>query len=433
MNAGDRVGPYQLVEPLGTGGMGEVWSADDPTGAAGGAPRRVALKLLDPALVGDPDARARFAREVAAARRVRSSSVAGLLDADLEADRPWLASAYVAGPTLHEHVSRHGPLEAGPLRALATALADALVAIHAAGVVHRDLTPRNVVLGPDGPRVVDFGIAWFPGAPAVTRTGAWVGTPAWMPPERLTSDEVTAASDVWSWGAVLAYAALGRPAVGAASPDVAAQRVVQGIVDLDGVPDALLPWVEAAMAPDPRARPTATELRAAMLDGAPVPPPPPSPPPVGPELTAVAGTRASTTRPGPDRDGAPDPTRVHPGGPAGPVDHAGGGRGIRDRRTLVRWASALVVLAGAVVLGLVADPLVAIIALAVLVMVAVVLRVARESRPEGATSVPPTWAVGLAGPIVLAVGLVRAFGPLWGMVALVALAVLFVLLGGDIG
>ena len=208
--------------------MGEVWLAEDPTGASGGAPRRVALKLLDPTRVDDPDARARFAREVEAARRVTGPTIAALLDADVDAPQPWLASAYVAGPTLADHVTAHGALGDVALRALGSALAEALVAIHAAGVVHRDLTPRNVVLGPDGPRVVDFGIAWYDGAASITQTGARVGTPSWMAPERLTHDEVTASGDVWSWGAVMAYAALGYPAVGGSGPEVVAAPHHQG-------------------------------------------------------------------------------------------------------------------------------------------------------------------------------------------------------------
>ena len=167
-----------------------------------------------------------------AARRVTGPTIAALLDADVDAPQPWLASAYVAGPTLAEHVAAHGALGDVALRALGAALAEALVAIHAAGVVHRDLTPRNVVLGPDGPRVVDFGIAWYDGAAAITETGARVGTPAWMAPERLTHDEVTAAGDVWSWGAVMAYAALGYPAVGGGGPEVVAYRILRGEVDL---------------------------------------------------------------------------------------------------------------------------------------------------------------------------------------------------------
>ncbi len=444
MTADRRVGSYRLVELLGRGGMGEVWRADDVTGAAGGAPRQVALKLLDPARARDPDARARFGREVAAARRVRGASVAALLDADVDADQPWLASVYVAGPSLDEHVGRHGPLADAPLRALGAALADALVSIHGAGVVHRDLTPRNVVLGPDGPRVVDFGIAWYPGSAAVTRTGSWVGTPAWMAPERLASDRVTAASDVWSWGAVMAFAAQGTPPVAGDTPEVTIHRLAAGIVDLDGVPAWLRPSVAAAMALDPARRPSAAALLAALsgAPGAPVPVPPPTTmpdgggptvvqPPLPPtrrytaDSPEVAGREHGAHRPGAGRSGRELPTV---GGPSG-----GGVQGRATGRRLARWGSAAVLVAGAVVVGMVGGLLVAVIALAVLVLAAVALRVARERLPDGARPVPPTWAVVLAGPVVLGTALVDELGPVWGAAALVALIVVFFLLGGDIG
>lgn len=406
MSAPRRVGPYQLVERLGRGGMGEVWLAEDPTGAAGGAPRRVALKLLDPGLVDDAAARARFAREVAAAGRVSGPTVAPLLDADVEAPQPWLASAYVAGPTLDQHVERHGPLGPGPLRALGEALADALVHIHAAGVVHRDLTPRNVLLGPDGPRVVDFGIAWFAGAPPVTQAGSWVGTPSWMPPERLTGGPDTAAGDVWSWGAVMAYAARGWP-VASGPADASARKVMAGDLDLRRLP----PWLEgplrAALATDPAARPTAAALRAAMSAG------------VAPAVTVPEGVPPTAVEPGPPA------TRVAP-----PEPVAGEGAGVE--RAVARWLSALAVLAVAAVVGLLADLLVTVIVVAVLVVTAVGLGLAREQAPVEARPIPPTWAVGLAGPLALGVGVAQIVGPIGGVAVVLALIALFFLLGGDI-
>ncbi len=455
MSAGHQVGPYRLLERLGRGGMGEVWLAEDPTGAAGGAPRRVALKLLDPGLVDDRDSRARFAREVAAARRVSGTSVAALLDADVDADRPWLASAYVAGPTLEEHVDRHGPLAAGALRALGAALADALVSIHAAGVVHRDLTPRNVVLGPDGPRVVDFGIAWFPDAPPITQVGSWVGTPAWMPPERLVSDRVTTAGDVWSWGAVMAYAARGWPAIGGSSPQVAAHRAAQGDLDLDGVPGWLAPAVRAAMAPEPAARPVAAQLHAAMTTAGAAPLGPAVPdgePPDGrglgptvpdggtplagpPPLDATVPDGSPPTRVGPRSDRtvpyAAEPSRVLGDGGRGASGAGARRRGVERR--VVRWVSAALVLGLAVAVGFFAELLVTIIVVAVLLVVAVGLRLARERLPDGAKPVPPTWAFALAGPAALGVGLAQVLGPVGGAAVLLALVVLFFVVGGDIG
>jgi eukaryotic-like serine/threonine-protein kinase len=436
-----HVGPYRLIEHLGRGGMGEVWLAEDVTGAAGGAPRRVALKLLDHRWLDDGEARARFAREVAAARLVRGPGVAALLDADVEAAQPWLASAYVAGPTLEEHVSRHGPLADGPLRALGAALADALVSIHAVGVVHRDLTPRNVVLGPDGPRVVDFGIAWYAEAAAITEAGARVGTPAWMPPERLSGDVVSPAGDVWSWGAVMAYAARGRPVVIGSSPEVVTDPGLQGEADLAGVPGWLESWVRAALSTDPAVRPASDALLAAMSA------PRSSPAVAGPDA-AAAPTAVEHALPTVAFDA--DPTRERgPGVAAGPPAPAGpappgaseaaavtGAIGPRDaelrRRRTIRWVSAAVILVAAVAVGFFAGLLGAVIVTAVLVILAVALRLGRENQPSEVPPVPPTWAVALAVPVVLGTALMQAFGVVVGAAALLGLVVLFFVLGGDI-
>jgi hypothetical protein len=415
--AGDVVGPYRLVEPLGRGGMGEVWRAEDPTGASGSAPRLVAVKLLDARLARDPAIRARFGREVAALRKVTSRYVAPLLDADVDADVPWLASAYVAGPTLAEQVERYGPLADAPLRALGRALAEALTGIHAAGVVHRDLTPRNVVLGPDGPRVVDFGIAWFPGAVRVTQAGSSVGTPAWMAPERLPSGQATAASDVWSWGAVMAYAALGRPMTGPMTGPMSRAPAVPGGAsiphDLAELPVWLARWVRAATADEPGVRPTAAELRAVMTSTA------------ADETLEVTATRdLDVTR----EVGATAPagrTRVFDVDGAPPSTRYAGSR-------LAWWGSAAAVVAAAAAIGALTGPLASVMVTAVLVVVALALHYKRSQRPDGARPLPPTWAVGLASVVVLGVGLVHAFGPVPGVVALVILVVAFVALAGDI-
>lgn len=423
MSAPHQVGPYRLVERLGHGGMGEVWLAEDPTGAAGGAPRQVALKLLAPGLVADADARARFQREVDAARRIRSACVAMLLDADVDADQPWLASAYVAGPTLDEHVSRHGPLAGGPLRALGAALAEALVSIHEAGVVHRDLTPRNVVLGPDGPRVVDFGIAWFAEAEEITQVGSVVGTPAWMSPERLRHGPVTAASDVWSWGAVMAYAARGLPTWVDAGPD-AVTRAGPGGAEGDGVPSWLDAVVTAAMADDPRARPTARHLYDCMVQGA-----APLPPTAGDTVPPTRVEAGATTALAPAAGG----TRVFRFGQAARATTTTPSRGLRNRRWLVRWVSGLVVLGAAAAVAAVADLLLTVILVAVMLLVAVAMGLAGESRPAGVKPVPPTWGFALGGPLALGVGVAQVVGPWGGVGAVVALVVLFFLIGGDFG
>jgi serine/threonine protein kinase len=400
------VGPYRLVEPLGRGGMGEVWLADDATGAAGSTPRRVAVKLLDPSLAADPVVRARFAREVAALRKVDSPYVAPLLDADVDATVPWLASAYVAGPTLADHVGRHGPLAEAPLRALGVALAAALAAIHAAGVVHRDLTPRNIVLGPDGPRLVDFGIAWFPGAVPVTAGGSTVGTPAWMAPERLASGDATAASDVWSWGAVMAYAARGQPL----PPAVTAQ--------MEDLPGWLAPWVRRTTATDPAARPSAAELRTALA-GDPTRH-------VEPEATLLDVTQpAEVTAVHPTRQEQPEATRVFGTGARPSRD------GVANRRS-ARWASAAGVVAVAAGIGAVSGLLASVMVAAVCVLGAFARQFRRAHLPDDARPLPPTWSVVLAGPVVLGVGLVRELGLVVGVIALVALVVVFVVVAGDI-
>jgi serine/threonine protein kinase len=414
--AGEHIGPYVLTEPLGTGGMGEVWLAEDPSGASGGTPRRVAVKLLSAGLVGDPGLRLRFAREVEAARRVHGSSVAALLDADLEATQPWLAAEYVAGPSLFDHIAQHGPLGETALRALGAALADALVAIHASGVVHRDLTPRNVVLGPQGPRVVDFGIAWFAEAPTVTQTGTVVGTPAWMAPEQLRDDVATPATDVWAWGAVMAYAARGRPVVVGSRPEVAMNRLLQGELDLADLPPWLDPWARATMAAEPTARPNAMQLRewitgrAATSDE------------TVPELLEQTWVQPTVAAPVPDLA-----TEVLDRAHDAEVER-------RSTLTALRWGSGLLVVLAALAFGLLAGLLVVVIVTAVLLVAAVFTSLVRDRYPDGRSwNVPPTWSIAVAAPVVLGAGLSTVVG-VWGAVAaLVVLLVLFFVLGGDLG
>ncbi|MFE0384529.1 serine/threonine-protein kinase [Streptomyces bungoensis] len=248
-----RIGPYRIVGRLGAGGMGTVHAGVTSDGM------RVAVKVVHPEHAQDPEFRARFRREVELSSRVTGPHLVPLLAADPDAPTPWLATAYVPGPTLNQHVSAHGPLDEGSLYAFAAATAQALAAIHAVGVVHRDVKPQNVLLTPSGPRVLDFGIAHAADTTSVTRTGVMTGTPGWISPEQYRQGTAGPAGDVFAWGALVAYAATGRLPFGAGAPDVVAFRVMSGEADLDGVPTALRGVVEKALSKEPADRPSAAE------------------------------------------------------------------------------------------------------------------------------------------------------------------------------
>ncbi|MEW2317682.1 serine/threonine-protein kinase [Streptomyces bauhiniae] len=234
--------------------MGTVHAALDSEG------RRVAVKVVHPAQADDDEFRARFKREVEVSRRVTGPCLVPLLAADPGAAVPWLATAYVPGPTLAEYLTAHGPLSGAPLYGLAAGTAAALAAVHAAGVVHRDVKPGNVILAPDGPRVLDFGIAHALDGTSVTRTGVMTGTAGWISPEGYRTGAAGPAGDVFAWGALVAYAATGRLPFGTGAPDAVAARVLSGAPDLAGVPEDLLALVTSALAKAPRERPTAAAL-----------------------------------------------------------------------------------------------------------------------------------------------------------------------------
>jgi eukaryotic-like serine/threonine-protein kinase len=258
LEPGDPVvmGPYRLRGQLGLGGMGRVFLGL----SAGG--RLVAVKVIRADLAMDPEFRGRFQREVAAARKVSHQFTAPVIDADLDGPVPWLATAYVAGPSLADAVAEHGPLPAGSVLQLAAGLAEGLSAIHAAGVVHRDLKPSNVLLASDGPRVIDFGISLTGDGGALTRTGLVVGSPGFMSPEQAEGREVGPASDVFSLGAVLTFAATGQGPFGTGSNMTLVHRLVSGQAALNRVPAGVRPLVERCLAADPRQRPTARVLLA---------------------------------------------------------------------------------------------------------------------------------------------------------------------------
>jgi eukaryotic-like serine/threonine-protein kinase len=253
------VGPYRLLGRLGTGGMGRVFLGQSPGG------RLVAVKVIRPELADEPGFRARFAREVSAARKVSGLYTALVVDADAEAELPWLATAYVAGPSLAEAVEEHGPLPAGSVRALAAGLAEGLAAIHAAGVVHRDLKPANVLLADDGPRVIDFGISRAVETTMLTLSrDSVIGSPGFLSPEQAEAGEIGPPSDVFSLGAVLAFAATGEGPFGSGPTPALVYRVVNREPDLAAVPEQIRPLVERCLAKDPASRPTPAALLAEL-------------------------------------------------------------------------------------------------------------------------------------------------------------------------
>lgn len=248
------IGPYQLIGRLGAGGMGRVFLG---VSAAG---RPVAVKIIHAELAADPEFRARFGVEVAAARKVSGLFTALVVDADVDARVPWLATAYVSGPSLSEAVRDRGPLSVASLLALAAGLAKSLSAIHAAGVIHGDLKPSNVLLALDGPRVIDFGISQAAEAAPLARSGLVVGTPSFMSPEQAAGQAVGPRSDVFSLGAVVAFAATGRKPFGSGQAAAVLERVVRGTPGLQGTPPEVLPLIERCLAKDPAGRPAADGL-----------------------------------------------------------------------------------------------------------------------------------------------------------------------------
>ncbi|MFI9175443.1 serine/threonine-protein kinase [Streptomyces lincolnensis] len=253
------VGPYRLLGRLGSGGMGRVYLGR----SAGG--RTVAVKIVHPHFALDEEFRARFRREVEAARRVGGAWTAPVLDADPEAAVPWVATGYAAGPSLSAAVAEHGPLPVPTVRVLAAGLAEALAAVHDLGLVHRDVKPSNVLLTLDGPLLIDFGIARATdGTASLTSTGVSIGSPGYMSPEQILGKGVTGAADLFSLGAVLACAATGEPPFRGDSSAALLYKVVHEEPELGALEGELREVVEQCLAKDPAARPTPTALAARL-------------------------------------------------------------------------------------------------------------------------------------------------------------------------
>ncbi|WP_329519740.1 serine/threonine-protein kinase [Spirillospora sp. NBC_01491] len=284
------VGAYRLTGRLGLGGMGAVYLGSDEAG------RQVAVKVIRRELALEKSFRDRFAEEVANARRVAPFCTARVLDHGEADGVPYMVTEYIRGPSLAEYIEEHGAMAAASVRAMAVGIATALTAIHTARLVHRDLKPRNVILGAQGPRIIDFGIARaLDSGTHHTRTGAVIGSPGWIAPEQIFEERVGIAGDLFAWGCLVTFAATGRHPHGRGSMVVLATRARQGMHDLHGVPESLQALVAGALEPDPAARPTAEDLllhlvgtqdprsaadtvvNASWTPG-PVPPPPAHPP-----------------------------------------------------------------------------------------------------------------------------------------------------------
>ncbi|MEV0819822.1 WD40 repeat domain-containing serine/threonine protein kinase [Nonomuraea rubra] len=308
-----RLGDYRIIAGLGEGGQGVVYLAEDASG------ERVAIKVLHARLAGDAEARERFLREVDAAMRVAAFCTARVLDVAVDGDRPYIVSEFIDGPSLEDSVREHGPRSGGALDRIAVSTATALAAIHRAGVVHRDLKPSNVLLGSDGPRVIDFGIAR---AIDMTLTGGSVGTPTYMAPEVIAGEPGQPASDVFSWAVTVGFAATGRPSFGRDTVPAVMYRILNAPPDLDGVPEPLRALLARCLAKAPQERPTAAEALHLLLGHDRTAPRPVT----GPSAAASPATTAPPA--GTPPTGAPvagaapawDPTAVTPVGPphAGP-------------------------------------------------------------------------------------------------------------------
>ena len=285
-----EVGGYRLLGRLGEGGMGTVFLADALDGS------RVAVKVIRPELASDPTFRVRLAREAAAAETVSGRFTARVLAADANAHPAYIVSEYIDGQTLAEYVGEHGPLTGSALHSLAAGLAEALTAVHAAGVIHRDLKPTNVIMTIGGPRVLDFGVAASLDETALTAAGTRIGSPGWMAPERFSGAPDHPAGDIFDWGLLVAYAASGRHPFGTGPAEALAYRVVYEAPELPALPGLLGQLVPRALEKEPSRRPTAHALLADLVGARPDLPTSADTPTIDRSyVTAVLGTAVAGT------------------------------------------------------------------------------------------------------------------------------------------
>jgi serine/threonine protein kinase len=254
-----RVSGYHVVRRLGEGGQGAVFLGESPGG------RQVAIKMLHPCFAADSHVRARFRREAEIAQRLATFSTARVLETGFTDERPYIISEYVPGPSLERLVKEGGPRSGSGLERLAVTTLTALTSVHAAGIVHRDFKPSNVIMGPEGPVVIDFGIAFA--LDAATGSTEPVGTPAYMAPEQFDDQPLTPASDMFSWAGTMVFAATGRPAFAGGTVPATLNAVLHAEPDLSGLPDALRRLVAACLAKDAAARPAAVEVLCDLIGG----------------------------------------------------------------------------------------------------------------------------------------------------------------------
>ncbi|WP_354596301.1 protein kinase [Streptomyces sp. JL1001] len=328
------VGGYRLAAVLGAGGMGKVYLSYTPGG------RPLALKVIRAEFSEDPEFRRRFQQEVRSAQRVQGLYTAPVIDSDTEGAQPWLATAYVPGPSLAHAVARHGGLPLRSVLLLTVGVAEALGVIHGAGIVHRDLKPANVLLAADGPRVIDFGIARAADTTALTGTGVSVGTPAFMAPEQAAAGTVTPATDVFALGQIAAYAAIGAPAFGEGPSHAVLYRIVHEDPDLSRLPDELRPLVSRCLSRDPADRPALADIIAMCHEISPEPLCQGEdwlPQAVAGSITERLRMPAPAPTPPPQPSAAPTPTEFAPGNaptpPPGSPHHTPSGYAVASAPT----------------------------------------------------------------------------------------------------